>query len=74
MVKATEKSLKECGLDYINSCLARSPLGGPQVRRESWEAVAEAQKEGKAESIGTPDKQLCDVWRSCWAKAYLTRP
>ncbi|KAG8212958.1 Aldo/keto reductase [Butyriboletus roseoflavus] len=51
-VKAIDKSLKECGLGYIDLYLIHSPLGGPQMRRESWEAIAEAQKEGKLKSIG----------------------
>ena len=50
--KAINKSLKECGLGYIDLYLIHSPLGGPQMRRESWEAIAEAQKEGKLKSIG----------------------
>jgi diketogulonate reductase-like aldo/keto reductase len=31
-VKAIRKFLKECGLDYIHLCLARSPLGGTDSR------------------------------------------
>ena len=51
-VRAIDKSLKECGLGYIDLYLIHSPLGGPQMRRESWEAIVEAQKEGKLKSIG----------------------
>jgi aryl-alcohol dehydrogenase-like predicted oxidoreductase len=49
---AIRTSLKECGLDYIDLYLVHGPLGGPQMRRESWEACIEAQKEGSVRSIG----------------------
>ncbi|KAG9315385.1 NADP-dependent oxidoreductase domain-containing protein [Chiua virens] len=50
--KAIDKSLRACGLGYIDLYLIHSPLGGQQMRRESWEAVVDAQKEGKLKSIG----------------------
>ncbi|KIK97026.1 hypothetical protein PAXRUDRAFT_137191 [Paxillus rubicundulus Ve08.2h10] len=52
VAKAIDKSLEECGLGYIDLYLIHGPLGGPQMRRESWEAIVEAQKEGKLKSIG----------------------
>ncbi|KIJ62837.1 hypothetical protein HYDPIDRAFT_113945 [Hydnomerulius pinastri MD-312] len=52
VAKAIDKSLKECGLGYIDLYLIHGPLGGPQMRKESWEAIVEAQKEGKLKSIG----------------------
>ncbi|KAH8100787.1 aldo-keto reductase [Cristinia sonorae] len=52
-VKATiDRSLKACGLEYIDLYLLHSPLGGPELRRESWRAVCDAKKEGKLKSIG----------------------
>ncbi|KAF8532316.1 NADP-dependent oxidoreductase domain-containing protein [Gautieria morchelliformis] len=50
--KAIEKSLEECGLEYIDLYLLHSPLGGPTMRRESWEAALEAKKAGRIRSIG----------------------
>ncbi|KAF9223346.1 aldo-keto reductase [Gyrodon lividus] len=52
VAKAIDKSLEECGLGYIDLYLIHGPIGGPQMRRESWEAIVEAQKEGKLKSIG----------------------
>jgi len=45
-------SLKEYGLGYIDLYLIHGPIGGPQMRKESWEACVEAQKEGIVKSIG----------------------
>ncbi|KAF8622008.1 hypothetical protein AX15_007362 [Amanita polypyramis BW_CC] len=50
--KAIERSLKECGLGYIDLYLIHGPLGGPQARKESWQAICNAQKEGVVKSIG----------------------
>ncbi|KAI0076173.1 aldo-keto reductase [Panus rudis PR-1116 ss-1] len=47
-----DKSLKACGLEYIDLYLLHSPIGGPQKRRESWKAVCDAKKEGKIRSVG----------------------
>ncbi|KIJ14448.1 alcohol dehydrogenase [Paxillus involutus ATCC 200175] len=52
VAKAIDKSLEECGLVYIDLYLIHGPLGGPQMRRESWEAIVEAQEKGKLRSIG----------------------
>jgi len=50
--KAIQKSLHECGLGYIDLYLVHGPIGGPQARKESWQAVCDAQKDGKLRSIG----------------------
>ncbi|KAA1467134.1 aldo-keto reductase [Dentipellis sp. KUC8613] len=50
--KAIKKSLAECGLGYIDLYLIHGPWGGPQARRDAWEAIVEAQKEGIVKSIG----------------------
>jgi diketogulonate reductase-like aldo/keto reductase len=50
--KAIDRSIKECGLDYIDLYLIHGPIGGPKARRESWKAICEAQEEGKLKSIG----------------------
>jgi len=49
---AIRKSLNVCGLDYIDLYLLHSPLGGPEMRRESWQAAIEARNEGLVRSIG----------------------
>ncbi|KAL7279162.1 hypothetical protein ACG7TL_007002 [Trametes sanguinea] len=49
---SVRRSLKECGLDYIDLYLLHSPLGGPQMRHESWKAAMEAKAEGLVRSIG----------------------
>lgn len=50
--RAIQKSLKECGLEYIDLYLIHSPLGGPKARADSWKAVCEAKADGKIHSIG----------------------
>lgn len=51
-LKSLEISLQRCGLDYIDMILIHSPYGGPQARKESWEALVEAQKRGWTKSVG----------------------
>ncbi|EMD31285.1 hypothetical protein CERSUDRAFT_89142 [Gelatoporia subvermispora B] len=46
------KSLKACGLGYIDLYLLHSPLGGPSKRGESWRAVLEAKQDGSLRSVG----------------------
>jgi diketogulonate reductase-like aldo/keto reductase len=45
-LKSLETSLARSGLDYIDLILIHSPHGGPQARKESWNALLEAQKRG----------------------------
>ena len=51
-LRAINKSLKACGLEYIDLYLLHSAIGGPEKRRECWRAVCEAKKAGKVKSIG----------------------
>ena len=51
-LKSFESSLQRCGLEYIDMVLVHSPYGGPQARKESWEALLEAQRRGWTKSIG----------------------
>jgi diketogulonate reductase-like aldo/keto reductase len=51
-LKALEQSLQRCGLDYIDLILIHSPYGGAQARKESWNVLLEAQKQGWTKSIG----------------------
>ncbi|KAI0295898.1 aldo-keto reductase [Multifurca ochricompacta] len=50
--KAIDLSLELCGLGYIDLYLIHGPWGGPEARRQAWEACVAAQKEGKVKSIG----------------------
>ena len=45
--KAIKKSVKECGLGYIDLFLLHSPYGGKSARLESWRAVEDAIDEGE---------------------------
>jgi diketogulonate reductase-like aldo/keto reductase len=51
-VNAINRSLELCGLDYIDLYLIHGPWGGPDARRQAWEACVAAQKAGKVKSIG----------------------
>lgn len=45
--KAIKKSVKECGLGYIDLFLLHSPYGGKKARLESWRAVEDAIDDGE---------------------------
>ena len=45
--KAIKKSVKECGLGYIDLFLLHSPYGGRNARLESWRAVEDAIEDGE---------------------------
>ncbi|KZO99665.1 Aldo/keto reductase [Calocera viscosa TUFC12733] len=49
---AIRKSVKACGLGYIDIYLLHSPMGGFEMRKESWLAALEAKEEGLIRSIG----------------------
>ncbi|KAI7302126.1 hypothetical protein KC315_g16266, partial [Hortaea werneckii] len=42
-----KKSVKECGLGYIDLFLLHSPYGGKHARLESWRAVEDAIQDGE---------------------------
>ena len=50
--KAIKKSVKECGLGYIDLFLLHSPYGGKNARLESWRAVEDAIKDGEVKIGG----------------------
>lgn len=50
--EAIQIAVDKCGLGYIDLYLIHTPEGGPTARRESWEAMCAARKEGKLKSIG----------------------
>jgi len=45
--KSITKSVKECGLGYIDLFLLHSPYGGRRARLESWRAVEDAIHDGE---------------------------
>ncbi|KAF9815819.1 hypothetical protein IEO21_04331 [Rhodonia placenta] len=50
--KEIDRSIQTCGLGYVDLYLAHSPIGGPQMRAESWKAILEAKREGRLRSVG----------------------
>lgn len=50
--KAIKRSVKECGLGYIDLFLLHSPYGGKKARLESWRAVEDAIDDGEIRSGG----------------------
>ena len=51
-INAINRSLELCALDFIDLYLIHGPWGGPDARRQAWEACVAAQKAGKVKSIG----------------------
>ncbi|KAK7951020.1 aldo-keto reductase family 1 member E1 [Apiospora aurea] len=50
--KSIKKSVKACGLGYIDLFLLHSPYGGPEARLTSWKAVEDAIDDGEVRSGG----------------------
>ncbi|KAE8361318.1 NADP-dependent oxidoreductase domain-containing protein [Aspergillus caelatus] len=50
--QSIKDSLKKAKTDYFDLILLHAPFGGKEGRRGAWRALAEAQKAGKARSIG----------------------
>ena len=50
--KSIQKSVKECGLGYIDLFLLHSPYGGKRDRLESWKAVEDAIQDGEVKIGG----------------------
>ncbi|GJJ13744.1 hypothetical protein Clacol_008000 [Clathrus columnatus] len=50
--KSFSKSLRNLGLEYVDMYLIHSPLGGPQMREESWKALLDLKESGTVRSIG----------------------
>lgn len=82
--KAIKKSVKECGLGYIDLFLLHSPYGGPKARLESWKAVEDAIEDGEVRIGGVsnygvkhvsasslvPSAMLATKSRSCCVTAH----
>ena len=50
--KSIARSVKECGLGYIDLFLLHSPYGGKKMRLESWRAVEDAAQDGEIRIAG----------------------
>lgn len=50
--KAIKKSVKACGLGYIDLFLLHSPYGGTKARLDSWRAVEDAIDDGEVRTGG----------------------
>ncbi|KAF2127406.1 Aldo/keto reductase [Dothidotthia symphoricarpi CBS 119687] len=50
--KSIKKSVKECGLGYLDLFLLHSPYGGKQARLDSWRAVEDAINDGEVKIGG----------------------
>jgi diketogulonate reductase-like aldo/keto reductase len=66
-LKAFDESMVKLGLDYLDLYLIHWPGEGPQKRHDSWRALGELQKQGKARAIGVSNftvshlEQLAEV-------------
>jgi diketogulonate reductase-like aldo/keto reductase len=61
-MKAFDKSLKRLDMDYVDLYLLHWPV--PEKRLESWKALVEIQKSGKAKAIGVSnftEEQLAEL-------------
>ncbi|KAK4861764.1 hypothetical protein LT330_003799 [Penicillium expansum] len=50
--RAINSSLREAAQEYFDLILIHAPYGGKEARLGSWDGLVEAQKAGKAKSIG----------------------
>ena len=50
--RAISRSVKECGLGYVDLFLLHSPYGGKKARLESWRAVEDAIEDGEVKIGG----------------------
>jgi diketogulonate reductase-like aldo/keto reductase len=60
--EAIKKSVRECGLGYIDLFLLHSPYGGKKARLESWRAVEDAIEAGEVRAGGVSNygvKHVC---------------
>ncbi|KIJ50921.1 hypothetical protein M422DRAFT_244873 [Sphaerobolus stellatus SS14] len=56
--KALQRSLADCGLEYIDLYLIHSPIGGIHNRKDSWEVALEAKNAGLIKSIGVSNYSI----------------
>ncbi|KAI5084020.1 hypothetical protein GOP47_0000189 [Adiantum capillus-veneris] len=67
-LQACDQSLKELGVDYVDLYLVHSPLSSPQKRLDTWRAMENILKSGKARSIGVSNygvHHLKELFSNC---------
>jgi diketogulonate reductase-like aldo/keto reductase len=64
--KAIKRSVKECGLGYIDLFLLHSPYGGKQARLDSWKAVEDAIYDGEVKIGGVSNYGIKHVSCRPW--------
>jgi diketogulonate reductase-like aldo/keto reductase len=63
--KSITKSVKECGLGYIDLFLLHSPYGGKEARLSSWKALEDAVMDGEVRIPGVSNYGEKHVSRAC---------
>lgn len=63
--KAIKRSVKECGLGYIDLFLLHSPYGGKKARLDSWRAVEDAIDDGEVKIGGVSNYGVKHVRPIC---------
>jgi diketogulonate reductase-like aldo/keto reductase len=63
--KAIKRSVKECGLGYIDLFLLHSPYGGKKERLDSWRAVEDAIDDGEVRIGGVSNYGVKHVSHPC---------
>jgi hypothetical protein len=66
--KSITKSVKECGLGYIDLFLLHSPYGGKEARLSSWKALEDAVLDGEVRIPGVSNYGEKHVSRACPCK------
>ncbi|KAJ6553558.1 Aldo/keto reductase [Mycena vulgaris] len=70
-IEAIQFSLDECGLGYIDLYLIHGPLGGPEVRKESWRAICDAKNKGLIRNGSLKTGLLKSIGVSCFGIRHL---
>ncbi|KAK8050257.1 Prostaglandin F synthase [Apiospora phragmitis] len=62
--KSIKRSVKACGLGYIDLFLLHSPYGGPEARLTSWKAIEDAIDDGEVRSGGVSNYGIEELMAS----------
>lgn len=71
--KSIQKSVKECGLGYIDLFLLHSPYGGKRDRLESWKAVEDAIQDGEVKIGGVSNYGNKHVSSACHGVSFVSK-